>query len=132
MIPPCNNELWFTLLYCVLTWLGLTLAYWLADSLKRWRNAMACGLTELVLASVLAMLSSIAAAQLGTGLLMSGGFQLVGLIISAMAVSRVFQMQSWPRTWLAAVLVLLVYLLLGWLLAWVMQGLQQSDFVIAN
>lgn len=118
MIPPCNNELFFILLFCVLTFVMLSLAFWLADNLHRWRNAMACGLVELVLASVISMLSAFAAAQLGTGQTMAGLFQLAGLVASAMAVSRVFQMLSWRRTWLAAALVIAGYLLVGQILVW--------------
>ncbi len=118
MIPPCHNELWFMLLYCVLTWVLLTLAFYVPDSLHRWKSAMACALVELVLAAVLSMLSSYAAAQLGTGFLMAGIFQLAGIMASAMAVSRVFQMLNWPRTWLAGALTVTAYLLVGQLMVW--------------
>lgn len=118
MISPCYNELWFMLLYCVLTWALLAVAFSVADSLHRWKTAMACALVELVLAAVLSMLSSFAAAQLGTGFIMAGIFQLAGILASAMAVSRVFQMLSWPRTWLAGALTVAAYLLVGQLMAW--------------
>lgn len=79
---------------------------------------MVGGLLILVLASVLSMLSGFAANQLQTGVLVSMIFQLAGIFISSMAVSRVLQMLSWPRTWLAAVLVLILYvtacILMGW------------------
>lgn len=118
MIPPCHAELWFMLLYCALTWVLLTLAFYVSDSLHRGKTAMACALVELVLAAVLSMLSSFAAAQLGTAFLMTGIFQMAGILASAMAVSRVFQMLNWPRTWLAGVLAIVAYVLVGQLMVW--------------
>ena len=120
MIPLCNNELWYVLLYCLLTWLLLALAFYAADALHRWKNAMACALVEMVLAAVLSMLGGFAAAQLGTGLPMAGIFQLVGILASTMAVSRIFQMQNWSRTWLAGALAVVAYALAGQIMAWCM------------
>lgn len=118
MIPLCHNELWYILLYCLLTWLLLALAFYVVDALHRWKNSMVCALVEMVLAAVLSMLGGFAAAQLGTGLAMAGIFQLVGILASTMAVSRMFQMQNWPRTWLAGALAVVAYALAGQILAW--------------
>lgn len=118
MILTGVQEIWVILLYCILSWVAFSLALYLADDVKRKKEAMVGGLLILVLASVLSMLSGFAANQLQTGILMSMIFQLTGIFISSMAVSRVLQMLSWPRTWLAAVLVLILYItaciLMGW------------------
>lgn len=118
MILTGVQEIWVILLYCILSWVAFSLALYLADNVKRKKEAMVGGLLILVLASVLSMLSGFAANQLQTGVLVSMIFQLAGIFISSMAVSRVLQMLSWPRTWLAAVLVLILYvtacILMGW------------------
>lgn len=127
MIPVCNNELWYMLLYCVLTWGMLVLAFGIADNLHRWKNAMSCALVELVLAAVLSMLSGFAASRLSTGTALTGLFQLVGILASAMAVSRVFQMVSWTRTWLAGVLTVVAYALVGQLMVWCIMWVDWSN-----
>lgn len=118
MILTGVQEIWVILLYCILSWVAFSLALYLADNVKRKKEAMVGGLLILVLASVLSMLSGFAANQLQTGVLVSMIFQLAGIFISSMAISRVLQMLSWPRTWLAAVLVLILYvtacILMGW------------------
>ncbi|MBR6575917.1 MAG: hypothetical protein IKK73_02175 [Akkermansia sp.] len=106
------------LLYCVLMWVVFTLAFWLADNQHRWKDAMISALLNLVLVSVLALLGSYAAAQLGTSMTMTTGFQLVGVLICSMAVSRIGQMLSWPRTLLAAMLNVTGYIVGGLILAW--------------
>lgn len=118
MIPDSTNETGYMLLYCVLMWVVFTLAFWLADNQHRWKDAMISALLNLVLVSVLALLSSYAAAQLGTGMIMTTGFQLAGVLICSMAVSRIGQMLSWPRTLLAAVLNVTGYIVGGLILAW--------------
>lgn len=118
MILTGIQEIWVILLYCILSWVAFTLALYLADNVKRKKEAMVGGVLILVLASVLSMLSGFAANQLQTGMVMNMIFQLFGIFVSTMAVSRVLQMLSWPRTWLAAILVLAFYLtaciLMGW------------------
>lgn len=118
MILTGVQEIWVILLYCILSWVAFTLALYLADNVKRKKEAMVGGVLILVLASVLSMLSGFAANQLQTGMVMNMIFQLSGIFVSTMAVSRVLQMLSWPRTWLAAILVLAFYLtaciLMGW------------------
>lgn len=76
------------------------------------------GLLTLVLASVLSMLTSFAAEQLLTGMVMNLTFQLTGILLCSMAVSRVMQMLSWPRTWLVGLLSLIFYSVMGILLGW--------------
>lgn len=106
------------MLYCILTWVAFSGALYLADNLRRPKEAMLGGLLALVLASVLSMLTSFAAEQLQTGIAMNLSFQLSGILLCTMAVSRVVQMLSWPRTWLVGVLSLLFYtfaaLFMGW------------------
>lgn len=118
MILTGVQEIWVILLYCILSWVAFTLALYLADNVKRKKEAMVGGVLILVLASVLSMLSGFAANQLQTGMVMNMVFQLSGIFVSTMAVSRVLQVLSWPRTWLAAILVLAFYLtaciLMGW------------------
>lgn len=110
MIPSHFKEICLVLLFCGLTWLAFSLALYLADNLKRKKEAIVGGLLILVLTSVLGMLSGFAAEQLQTSLLMIAIFQCLGIFICTMAVSRVCQMLSWGRTWLAALLALLLYL----------------------
>ncbi len=125
MIPDSTNEIGYMLLYCVLMWLVFTLAFWLADNQHRWKDAMVSALLNLVLISVLALLGSYAAVQLGTSMVMTTGFQLVGVLICSMAVSRIGQMLSWPRTLLAAVLNVTGYVVGGLILAWLF--IQMAD-----
>lgn len=106
------------MIYCILTWVAFTGALYLADNLHRPKEAMLGGLLTLVLASVLSMLSSFAAEQLLTSMAMNLTFQLSGILLCAMAVSRVVQMLSWPRTWLAGVLSLLFYTLAALFIGW--------------
>lgn len=113
MITDGDNELWWMLLYCGILWFILSLAFWLADSQRRLKEASISGFVELFLISTLAMISGFAAAELQQGMLVTTIFQLTGVLISSMAVSRVIQMQSWPRTWLAALLSMLGYLAAG-------------------
>ena len=118
MIPDSSNEIGYMLFYCVLMWVVFTLAFWLADNQHRWKDAMISAMLNLVLVSVLALLGSYAAAQLGTSMTMTTGFQLAGVLICSMAVSRIGQMLSWPRTLLAAVLNVTGYIVGGLILAW--------------
>lgn len=118
MIPSGMQEIGVIMLYCALTWVAFTLALRLPDNLRRWKEAMLGGMLTLVLASVLSMLASFAAEQLQTGLAMNLTFQLAGILLCAMAVSRVVQMLSWPRTWLVGLLSLLFYSLVGVLIGW--------------
>ncbi len=118
MVPSGFHEIWLILLFCILTWVGFSVALYLADRFRRKKEAMVGGLLTLLLSSVLAMLSGFAAAFLDTGLMVAMLFQLCGLFISAMAVSRVLQMLSWPRTWLAGLLCLLFYLLVSMVVGW--------------
>ena len=118
MIPDSTNEIGYMLLYCVLMWVVFTLAFWLADNQHRWKDAMISALLNLVLISVLALLGSYAAAQLGTSMTMTTGFQLAGVLICSMVVSRIGQMLSWPRTWLVGLLSLIFYSVMGILLGW--------------
>ena len=106
------------MLYCILTWVAFSGALYLADNLRRPKEAMLGGLLALVLASVLSMLTSFAAEQLQTPLAMNLTFQLSGILLCIMAVSRVVQMLSWPRTWLAGVLSLLFYTLAALFIGW--------------
>lgn len=118
MIPSGIQEIWVVMLYCILTWVAFTGALYLADNLHRPKEAMLGGLLTLVLASVLSMLTSFAAEQLQTGIAMNLSFQLSGILLCTMAVSRVVQMLSWPRTWLAGVLSLLFYTLAALFIGW--------------
>ncbi len=106
------------MIYCILTWVAFTGALYLADNLRRPKEAMLGGLLTLVLASVLSMLTSFAAEQLMTGMAMNLTFQLSGILLCAMAVSRVVQMLSWPRTWLVGALSLIFYTIVAILLGW--------------
>lgn len=118
MIPSGIQEIWVVMIYCILTWVAFTGALYLADNLHRPKEAMLGGLLTLVLASVLSMLASFAVEQLLTSMAMNLTFQLSGILLCAMAVSRVVQMLSWPRAWLVGVLALIFYttasILLGW------------------
>ena len=118
MILPDSTEIWFVLLYSVLTWLGFSLALFLADPYRRLRVAAVGGLLVLILASVLAMLAGFASEQLQTGEGMTTTFQLVGVGACLMAVSRVTQLLTWPRTWLAAVYGLVAYICSALILSW--------------
>jgi hypothetical protein len=118
MLPVCNNELWSVVLYCALSWVMFSLALYLPDAQKRKKEAMVGAMLIMVLVAVLALLSGYAAAQLETGLMMNMVFMIVGVAICTMAVSRVLQMLSWPRTWLAGLLGVVGYLLVGIILAW--------------
>ena len=55
---------------------------------------------------------------MGVGMLMRLIFQLCGVLLSVMAVSRVVQMLPWPRTWLAGGLALFFYLIVSTLIGW--------------
>lgn len=118
MIPSGMQEIGVIMLYCVLTWVAFTLALRLPDNQRRWKEAMLGGMLTLVLASVLSMLTSFAAEQLQTGMVMNLSFQLAGILLCAMAVSRVVQLLSWARTWLVGILALLFYSLAGVLIGW--------------
>ena len=118
MIPSGIQEIWVVMLYCILTWVAFSGALYLADNLRRPKEAMLGGLLILVLASVLSMLTSFAAEQLQTGIAMNLTFQLTGILLCAMAVSRVMQMLSWPRTWLVGLFALFFYTLSGVLIGW--------------
>jgi len=118
MIPSGIQEIWVVMIYCILTWVAFSGSLYLADNLRRPKEAMLGGLLALVLASVLSMLTSFAAEQLQTPLAMNLTFQLSGILLSIMAVSRVVQMLSWPRTWLAGVLSLLFYTLAALFIGW--------------
>lgn len=118
MILPGPYEIWFVLVYGILAWIAFSLGLYLGDNFHRKKEAMVGGLLILVLASVLGMLSGFAAEQLQTGLVMSLSFQLVGIFICTMAVSRVCQMLNWPRTWLAALLSLVFYLIAALIIGW--------------
>lgn len=106
------------MLYCILTWVAFSGALFLPDNLRRAKEAMLGGLMTLVLASVLSLLASFAAEQLQTGVGMNLTFQLSGILLCSMAVSRVVQMLSWPRTWLVGVLALIFYTIMAILLGW--------------
>ncbi len=118
MLPPLIDEMWFILLYCLLLCCVFSLALYLPDNFRRKKEASAGGLLILVLYSVLSMLSGFATEELGAGFMMTSVFQLAGLIICTMAVSRVLQMLSWPRTWIAALLSVSLYLLVSLILSW--------------
>lgn len=123
MMPLFHPEIWFVMLYCVLMWMLFSLAFFLADDLWRKKEAMVCGLLNLLLVSVLAMLSNFAAQMLGTGWLMSAGFLVIGILLCSMAVSRVCQMLGWFRTFLAAFYALLAYSACGFILSWIIMAL---------
>ena len=116
MVPACNNDFWYILLYCILLWSLLVLALLAADPRHRWKESLAGAAVELILISTLSTLSGFAIIQLQSGYLMAVFFQLAGVIISAMAVSRVVQLLNWRRTLLAAVYSLVAYLLTGFVL----------------
>ena len=116
MIPPCDNSLGAVLLYCVMVWLAFSLALLASGPDRGLKAAALGGFLTLVLSACIAMLAAYAMASLGTGLLMAGSFQLVGVGVCAMAVSRVCQMLSWPRTLLAGFLSVVGYLLAGLIL----------------
>lgn len=118
MLPPLIDEMWFILLYCLLLCCVFSLALYLPDNFRRKKEASTGGLLILVLYSVLSMLSGFATEELGAGFMMTSVFQLAGLIICTMAVSRVLQMLSWPRTWIAALLSVSFYLLVSLILSW--------------
>ena len=119
MMFPGSTEIWFILLYCVLTWLGFALSLLLADPFCRVKAACVGGFLVLILASVLSMLAGFASEQLQTGVGVASTFQLVGVGACLMAVSRVTQMLTWPRTWLAAVYGLIAYICAALILSWV-------------
>lgn len=118
MLPLCNNEMWYVALYCILAWVVFSLALYLPDASRRKKEAMVGGLLNLVLVSVLSMLSGFAAEQLGTSMGITAAFQISGVLLCSLAVSRVVQMLSWPRTWVVGVLAVAGYLLVGVVLAW--------------
>ena len=118
MFPTQAQEIWITLLYCILTWVAFAAAYYLADPLHRRKEAMIGGLIAFMAVSILMMLAGYASVFMGVGLLMSLIFQLCGVLLSTMAVSRVVQMLSWPRTWLAGGLALFFYLIVSTLIGW--------------
>ena len=118
MLPPCNNELWFILLYCLISWLFFSLALYVADSFRRAGTAMAGGFLTLVTTASIATLAAYAAAELRTSLEMTGALQVVGVAACSLAVSRVCQLQSWGRTLVSVLLSVLGYLLSGILLLW--------------
>ena len=116
MFPTHAQEIWITLLYCVLTWVAFSAAYYLADTLHRRKEAMIGGLIAFMAVSILMMLAGYASVFMGVGVLMSLIFQLCGVLLSVMAVSRVVQMLPWPRTWLAGGLALFFYLIVSTLI----------------
>lgn len=118
MFPTHAQEIWITLLYCVLTWVAFSAAYYLADTLHRRKEAMIGGLIAFMAVSILMMLAGYASVFMGVGVLMSLIFQLCGILLSTMAVSRVVQMLPWPRTWLAGGLALFFYLIISTLIGW--------------
>lgn len=118
MFPTHAQEIWITLLYCVLTWVAFAAAYYLADTLHRRKEAMIGGLIAFMVVSILMMLAGYATVFMGVGVLMSLIFQLCGVLLSVMAVSRVVQMLPWPRTWLAGGLALFFYLIVSTLIGW--------------
>ena len=103
-------------------WGGFALALFLADSRKRLREACVGALLVLILSSVLSMLSGFAAEQLETSIGITMCFQLVGVWACLMAASRVSQMLSWARTWLAAALGLITYIAVALIFAGIMAG----------
>lgn len=118
MFPTHAQEIWITLLYCVLTWVAFSAAYYLADTLHRRKEAMIGGLIAFMAVSILMMLAGYASVFMGVGVLMSLIFQLCGILLSTMAVSRVVQMLPWPRTWLVGGLALFFYLIVSTLIGW--------------
>ena len=107
------QQFWFALLYSLLTWVAFSLACYLADDLRRRKPAMFAGLLALICAAVIVLLAGYAAIVMQTGMLMSLIFQICGILLSVMSVSRVVQMLSWPRTWLAGGLALFFYLIVS-------------------
>lgn len=124
MIPPLQHEIWYILLYCTLVWLTFSISFWLVDSQRRIKVAAVAGLLNLILVSVLSMLAGFAAEQLGTGMLMTSSFQIVGLLACTIAVSRLCQMLSWPRTFLVALIAAAAYILSGMIVLWLMLHMQ--------
>ena len=122
MHVPVLHGIWFVTLYCLFIWGGFALALFLADPRKRFREACVGALLVLILSSVLSMLSSFAAEQLETSIGMTMSFQLVGVWACLMAASRVSQMLSWARTWLAAALGLIAYIAVALIFAGIMAG----------
>jgi hypothetical protein len=111
MSPTAFHEIWIVLLFCLLTWGGFAAALYLPDSFRRKKEAWVGGALMVLLSSILGMLSGFAAAFLQAGLIMSILFQASGIFLCTVAVSRVLQMLTWPRTWLVGLLALLFYLL---------------------
>ena len=122
MHMPVLHGIWFVILYCLFIWGGVAISLFLADPRKRMREACVGALLVLILSSVLSMLSSFAAEQLETGIGMTMSFQLVGVWACLMASSRVCQMLSWARTWLAAALGLIAYIAVSLFFAGIMAG----------
>lgn len=120
MVFPDTQEIWFIVLYILLTGAGFTLALYLADPYRRFRAAWVGGLLVLILASVLSMLAVFAATQLQSGPGMLATFQLVGVGACLMAVSRVSQILTWGRTWLAAIYGLMAYIGTAMLISWLL------------
>ena len=125
MHVPVLHGIWFVILYCLFIWGGFALGLLLADPRKRLREACVGGLLVLILSSVLSMLSGFAAEQLETGIGMTMSFQLIGVWVCLMASSRVCQMLSWARTWLAAALGLIAYIAVALIAAWIMADSMQ-------
>ena len=115
------------MVYCILSWAAFSLALFLADKWHRKKEAMAGGLLILVLVSVLSLLSGFAVESLQTGVALSMSFLLTGIFFCTMAVSRVIQMLSWPRTWLASALGLVFYLVVTILQVWLLATLNYES-----
>lgn len=115
------------LVYCILSWAAFSMALLLADKWHRKKEAMTGGLLILVLVSVLSLLSGVAVESLQTGVGMSMAFLLAGIFFCTMAVSRVIQMLSWPRTWLAGSLGLVLYLVVTILQVWLLATLNYES-----
>ena len=120
MSPTAFREIWIILLFCLLTWGGFSAALYLPDTFKRKKEALVGGALMVLLSSVLGMLAGFAAAFLQAGLIISTLFQLSGIFLCTMAVSRVLQMLTWPRTWLTGLLGLLFYILCFLLVGWIL------------
>ena len=118
MLASPLQQFWFALLYSLLTWVAFSLACYLADDLRRRKPAMFAGLLALICAAVIVLLAGYAAIVMQTGMLMSLIFQICGILLSVMSVSRVVQMLSWKRTWLAGILALFFYLLASAIANW--------------
>ena len=125
MVPANPLETGLSLLFCFLIWAAFSAACYLADKLKRPKNAMVAGLIAFLCASVIMLLASYASVVMQTGILMSFIFQLTGILLSVMAASRIVQLLSWPRTWLAGSLALLLYLIIGLLAGWSIAAMPQ-------